>query len=633
MANKGGVDSKMKKKSIYLLSVLIMAMSLTAGGADYEAPANGLTLTSPNGGEVIPSGSLYTIQWEDPLGAVSFNLKYSMDKGGTWKPIDAGVTETSYSWQVPTVPKNKKKCLVKVIGYDDSGNKVGADRSDQTFTIEVVKLTWPDGGEIVKSGGTRIITWTTHETKKLVENVKLLYTKNGGKVWKKIKPNPDPGNPESYEWLVPNVPKTKTKCGVQVVLKDIDGKTVGKDASDGNFTIEPDLFVFAEITGTESPIVAVATDGEDAIGALGERDAGGNPTTITGAVYGSGLGDAGKLEVDMEGLPTSFIDFLEYKAVFENYTESAVDVSVYDPNGDPVLGPTNVDVDPEDLTRIKELYDIANSDLLGGGLSALPECEIHLRDLHILKWASVTLNWTGCLVRPLTEAITSGLPSCFSALLYNIPMLTDGDADDVFMFFLDEGLCGTADLYSCLSILADTAAMEIGGCADIAGGWYASERITVTCTADGETFKETFSGEGPVTINQDECGISWRLDGPETKRKGKINGNKLRFSGKFMTDGGIRFTRNRLTGKGLLCGDEINAKGSGSAAGEIYYAGDWYDFSCKGKSTALFTRLGSVSASEMTEEKEAIQEPSLIFLKNSIRAPCFPDKLGSNGAK
>jgi len=204
-----------------------------------EAPTT-LTLLSPNGGEVIPSGSTYTIQWEAPSWAVSFKLLYSLKNGapGTWVPIANNVPGTSQDWIVPTPRNNKTKCRVKVIGYDFSEKKVGADRSDRPFTIEVVKLTSPNGGETLPSGDIPTITWTTHETKRDVSRVILNYTKNGGNTWNKI--DTLDGNPGSYDgWTVPDVPKTKSKCKVKVVLKDARGNTVGSDVSDASFTISP----------------------------------------------------------------------------------------------------------------------------------------------------------------------------------------------------------------------------------------------------------------------------------------------------------------------------------------------------------------------------------------------------------
>ena len=209
-------------------------------GIDEYVPYNNVTVIVPNGGETLPTGLPYLIRWGAPSHATSFRLKYSMNNGQKWELIKKDITGRDYEWTVPVTKKNTKRCLVRVIGYDGSDKKVGADTSDEPFTIEVVRVTSPDGGETLTSGDPQTITWTTHETKKDVERVTLLYTKNGAKRWNKIATLN--GNPGSYdEWTVPDVPKTKSKCKVKVVLKDVNGKTVGRDRSDGYFTIGPGL--------------------------------------------------------------------------------------------------------------------------------------------------------------------------------------------------------------------------------------------------------------------------------------------------------------------------------------------------------------------------------------------------------
>ncbi len=200
--------------------------------------SDSLTLLAPNGGEMVASGSTYTVSWAAPSSAVKFKLKYSMDNGVTWYLMDKNITGTSYNWVVPPLPKNKKKCLVKVIGFAATGGRVGADKSDSTFTIEVVRLTSPDGGEVMSSGATQTITWATNETIAIVSTVNLLYTRNGGVTWKPIETITG-GNPGTYTWTVPNVSHSKTKCKVKVVLRDSGGIKIGSDASDGYFTISP----------------------------------------------------------------------------------------------------------------------------------------------------------------------------------------------------------------------------------------------------------------------------------------------------------------------------------------------------------------------------------------------------------
>jgi len=198
-------------------------------------PSPSLTLIAPNGGEIIPSGSTYTIRWNAPPEAVKFTLQYSINNGSTWKRITINRTGTSYDWHVPALSNNKTKCLVGVIGFNSAGTNIGQDVSDSTFTIEVVKLTSPDGAETLTPGNSHTITWRTNATIRPVVSTKLFRTMNGGSTWPLIKTLT--GNPGSYNWTVPNV--SSSNCKVKVVLKDSGGVTVGSDISDAFFTIQP----------------------------------------------------------------------------------------------------------------------------------------------------------------------------------------------------------------------------------------------------------------------------------------------------------------------------------------------------------------------------------------------------------
>lgn len=194
-----------------------------------------LTLIQPNGGEVIPSGSIYTILWVAPSEAVKFDLLYSLNNGTTWKPFASNLTSTSYNWKIPKPINNKKNCLVKVIGYNSSNIVTGEDVSDSTFTIEVVRLISSDRGENLKSGDTHKITWLTNATKRPVAKIKLFYTIDAGAIWIPIKTLSK--NTGRYNWIVPNV--SSSICKVKVVLKDANGNTVGSDISNEYFAIQP----------------------------------------------------------------------------------------------------------------------------------------------------------------------------------------------------------------------------------------------------------------------------------------------------------------------------------------------------------------------------------------------------------
>jgi hypothetical protein len=101
-----------------------------------DAVLTTLQLLSPNGGEVLVSGSVFPITWNSSENIVRFDLMYSADNGSTWANIASGIAGNSYSWFVPKLKKNNPNCLVKLKGYDTSGNQVMEDVSDRKFAIK-----------------------------------------------------------------------------------------------------------------------------------------------------------------------------------------------------------------------------------------------------------------------------------------------------------------------------------------------------------------------------------------------------------------------------------------------------------------------------------------------------------------
>ena len=131
-------------------------VKLTGVGAErYES----VTVLSPNGGEMISPGAILAIQWGAPSKAVRFRLDYSVDNRRTWHLISKNVTGSSFNWEVPVPRGNRPRTFIRVIGYNASGRRVGTDRSDASFAIEVVRLISPIGGSVLLPSGFYTITW------------------------------------------------------------------------------------------------------------------------------------------------------------------------------------------------------------------------------------------------------------------------------------------------------------------------------------------------------------------------------------------------------------------------------------------------------------------------------------------
>jgi hypothetical protein len=196
------------------------------------------SLISPATGAKVPSGQQALVQWTAPSAATKFKLLYSLNNGATWTIIGKNIAARTQPWSVPASVKDKKKCLLKVVGFNDAGVKVGKFISG-LFTIEgSVKVITPNGGNDLISDSLYSIDWQTGSSiSGSVAKAVLHYSLNGGATWKKIVALQ--GNPGTYDWTVPGVPAAKNQCLVKVTLKDAAGTTLGQDISDLYFTISP----------------------------------------------------------------------------------------------------------------------------------------------------------------------------------------------------------------------------------------------------------------------------------------------------------------------------------------------------------------------------------------------------------
>ena len=102
----------------------------------YEAkgkasPRSTLTLTSPNGGETLTSGSTFNVLWNSSGSIAKVDIDFSSDNGNTWNAASTNTAnDGKFSWTVPDVPSDL--CLIRV---SDAANNNPRDVSNGVFTI------------------------------------------------------------------------------------------------------------------------------------------------------------------------------------------------------------------------------------------------------------------------------------------------------------------------------------------------------------------------------------------------------------------------------------------------------------------------------------------------------------------
>jgi len=192
-----------------------------------ESTSKSLSITKPNGGELVFVGQSYGIEWFSN-GVENLKIEYSSNNGASWSLIIPSYPADSsmFLWSpVPNFPSNQ--CLVKLTDID--GDTV-TSVSGNVFTITATRtlsITSPNGGETWSAGTSQSITWTSDH----ISVVKIEYTTDNGDNWNII--TESTASDGSYAWAaVPNAPTTSARIRITDALNGAP-----EDISDGSFTI------------------------------------------------------------------------------------------------------------------------------------------------------------------------------------------------------------------------------------------------------------------------------------------------------------------------------------------------------------------------------------------------------------
>ncbi len=229
--------------------------AVTADGSDYDIGAYEsdfpivptLTVTSPNGGELIPRGSVYNITWSS-TGLLGPNVKVIVRKG-----LSSGVlsnstpNDGSFAWSVPANTPTDANFLIEVVS---TTNPAILDRSDAFFTITpgvptgTLAVTAPNGGESYLQGATVPVAWTSTGTPGA--NVDILARRGAASV---VLASATP-NDGAFNWIVPTDQAPGTDYVIEVRSSTTPAIT---DSSNAPFSISaPPTLLLSAPNGGES---------------------------------------------------------------------------------------------------------------------------------------------------------------------------------------------------------------------------------------------------------------------------------------------------------------------------------------------------------------------------------------------
>lgn len=226
----GGVDSIIANG---------IADTLTNSGTPLDTTNPIVSVTAPNGGEVLATGAGASITWSatDNVGVTSVDVDYSIDNGANWISLGTGLANSgTLPWSVPNTPS--VLALVRVTAHDAAGN-AATDPSNADFTIAdqtlpLVAVTSPNGGEVYVADDTQNLTWTSSDNIG-VDSVNVDYSLHGPfGPWTAIQHGiPNSG---SISWILPH----ESSDSVLVRVTSFDhALNQASDPSDALFQITP----------------------------------------------------------------------------------------------------------------------------------------------------------------------------------------------------------------------------------------------------------------------------------------------------------------------------------------------------------------------------------------------------------
>jgi hypothetical protein len=147
-------------------------------------------------------------------------------------------------------------------------------------------------------------------------------------------------------------------CGLVASLFVLSSCGGGGSGGSGTSSQQPSTgasLAIVQVDNAASPVIAAVTDNtrKEKFALIGTKDSSGVPLSVTQALYISASGNASTLTIGPDGLPENLSDAAGNKITFANFTNSTMDITLFDPAGNQVAGPITVNVDPAVLANLR----------------------------------------------------------------------------------------------------------------------------------------------------------------------------------------------------------------------------------------------------------------------------------------
>ena len=198
--------------------------------------------------------------------------------------------------------------------------------------------------------------------------------------------------------------------------------------------------ILAQVNDPESNILVLGgMENDEAVMALGEKNEDGTAKKITGVFYTNGNGESFLIELGDNCLPVSLVDSNGTKVIYSNYTDSTVEINIYDSTDNLITGPVVEEIDSQQIKEIQQLCQSIKSETRDAAEIA-----------EIFRAAGLIVSVFCGVVVVIFGAPEAAAVAAISLLITFIASITEDEADNIVI--LGYGVASCSNPLGCIGV-------------------------------------------------------------------------------------------------------------------------------------------------------------------------------------